>query len=86
MGMTSINRPIICKIRWKINRTSNCLVKILTLTAQDKSALVSGGDRDFSCVAPRLWNQLPDYIKNLNNLQHFKCALKTHLFQRAYFT
>ena len=37
---------------------------------------VPGGDRAFSCVAPRLWNQLPDYIKNLNNLQHFKCALK----------
>ena len=51
-----------------------------------KSALVTGGDRSFSCVAPRLWNQLPDYIRNLNNLQHFKSALKTHLFELAFFT
>ena len=49
-----------------------------------KSALVTGGDRSFSC--PRLWNQLPDDIRNLSNLQHFKSALKTHLFELAFFT
>jgi hypothetical protein len=49
-----------------------------------KSVLVSGGDRAFSCVAPRLWNKLPDYIRGAESLSIFKSALKTYLFKCAF--
>jgi hypothetical protein len=42
------------------------------------------GDRAFSVVAPKLWNGLPDELRNINELGHFKSQLKTHLFNSAY--
>ena len=41
-------------------------------------------DRSFSCYAPRIWNDLPDYIKLADSLEIFKTLLKTHLFSIAY--
>ena len=41
-------------------------------------------DRSFSYAAPRLYNQLPVAIKQLNSVDNFKKQLKTHLFSRAY--
>ena len=38
------------------------------------------GDRAFSIAAPRLWNDLPEDIRNADCLSSFKCLLKTHLF------
>lgn len=45
---------------------------------------VRAGDRRFASAAPRLWNALPQSIRNTDNLTGFKQALKTHLFQQAY--
>ena len=42
------------------------------------------GDRAFSVVGPKLWNQLPLNIRNINTLECFKSNLKTHLFKVSY--
>ena len=42
------------------------------------------GDRAFSVAAPKLWNGLPENLRNINELGHFKQQLKTHLFNSAY--
>ncbi|CAJ1074417.1 uncharacterized protein LOC115370421 [Xyrichtys novacula] len=42
------------------------------------------GGRAFSRSAPRLWNSLPSYIRNIDSLPLFKSKLKTHLFKLAY--
>ena len=41
------------------------------------------GERSFVHAAPVLWNSLPDSLRNINTLDRFKSALKTHLFQMA---
>ena len=42
------------------------------------------GDRAFSAIAPRLWNELPQSLREDNNLSKFKKCLKTYLFKKAY--
>ena len=39
------------------------------------------GDRAFSISAPRLWNALPQQLKDSTSCQDFKKCLKTHLFR-----
>jgi len=42
--------------------------------------------RAFSVAAPALWNSLPADVVDANSLLSFKKHLKTHLYQRAYYT
>ena len=42
------------------------------------------GDRAFSVAGPKLWNDLPDEIKNCDSADSFKRSLKTHFFRLAY--
>ena len=42
------------------------------------------GDRTFSISAPRLWNALPQHLKDSTSCQAFKKCLKTHLFRLAH--
>ena len=43
-------------------------------------------DRAFSVVAPKYWNELPDYIRNIElPLDIFKKKLKPHYFKIAYY-
>ena len=49
-----------------------------------RTRLVGYGDRAFSCMAPSLWNALPDSVRVADTLASFKSKLKTHLFQAAY--
>ena len=42
------------------------------------------GDRSFAAAAPTLWNALPQEIRQCQNINVFKCLLKTHLFRLAY--
>ena len=37
-------------------------------------------DRAFSTYAPRLWNNLPNSVKNVETISQFKKGLKTYLF------
>ncbi len=47
--------------------------------------LITMGGRSFQKAAPTLWNGLPHHIQDANTISTFKSALKTHLFQQAYF-
>ena len=49
-----------------------------------KSSTVTFGDRAFSIAAPRLWNQLPDHIKDCDSVNSFRSKLKTFLFKEAF--
>ena len=42
------------------------------------------GSRTFSYSAPRLYNKLPNDIKDSENIVTFKTKLKTHLFKECY--
>jgi hypothetical protein len=42
--------------------------------------------RSFSVISPKLWNSLPDDVRNSSTAAQFKSRLKTHLFQSAYDT
>ncbi|MCG8430166.1 MAG: hypothetical protein MJA29_03225, partial [Candidatus Omnitrophica bacterium] len=43
------------------------------------------GERSFRASGPRLWNELPFPLRTIDDLDAFKRALKTHLFNLAYF-
>ena len=43
-------------------------------------------DRAFSVAGPRLWNQLPLYLRVVSDTNVFKRNLKTHLFRQCFFT
>jgi len=42
------------------------------------------GDRAFANAAPRLWNSLPQVLRNSTSLDTFKSSLKAHLFKEAF--
>ena len=52
------------------------------LFVQPRARLVTFGDRAFSCVAPKLWNQLPIGLRTLTSTPVFAGQLKTYLFAR----
>ena len=51
-----------------------------------KTKLKTAGDRAFSAIAPKIWNELPFKLRNSKNIATFKRDLKTHLFKNAYNT
>ena len=38
----------------------------------------------FKVAAPRLWNELPETVKNASSVASFKKLLKTHLFRQSF--
>ena len=38
------------------------------------------GEHTFAHAAPILWNNLPDSLRSINSMEHFKSVLKTYLF------
>ncbi len=44
----------------------------------------TAGGRSFSYLAPKLWNNLPNIVREAVTLCQFKSRLKTHLFNLAY--
>ena len=46
-----------------------------------RSHSVTFGDRCFKNRAPLLWNQLPNRLRSCDDLNNFKCHLKTYLFK-----
>ena len=49
-----------------------------------KTRLTSITQRTFSSAAPRLWNGLPEEVRQLDSLLAFKKAIKPDLFWQAY--
>ncbi len=43
------------------------------------------GDRAFATTAPRLWNDLPMFIRMASSVAIFKSKLKTYLFDKAFY-
>ena len=43
------------------------------------------GDRAFSVCAPKLWNVLPQNVRESTTVDGFKKALKTYLFQQEFY-
>ncbi len=44
----------------------------------------TAGSRTFSYLVPKLWNNLPNTVREADTLCQFKSRLKTHLFNLAY--
>ena len=62
-------------------RHTRCLCSNTSLTLQvPKSKYKTFGDRAFCVSAPRLWNSLPSYLRDIHELETFKRGLKTLLF------
>jgi len=56
----------------------------ILLTLPTCKSLTTLGDRSFSMVAPKLWSNLPLFIRNIFSVNNFKKSFKTHLFQKAF--
>ena len=70
-------------IRKKGNYSLRSNDSIMLEYPKEKS-LRSFGDRSFSVAATKLWNDLPEDIRNISSINVFKTALKTHLFKSAF--
>ena len=44
------------------------------------------GSKSFCVAGPRFWNRLPAELREISSLDTFKKHLKTHLFQKHYYT
>ena len=51
-----------------------------------KSRQKTRGNRAFSVVAPKLWNELPTHVKMAPTLDTFKSRLKTNFYSLAFNT
>ena len=49
-----------------------------------RTRTVTYGERSFYSAAPKLWNLLPNDIRNAQTLSSFKSTLKTHMFRLEY--
>ena len=44
------------------------------------------GSKSFCVAGPRFWNKLPAELREISSLNTFKKHLKTHLFQKHYYS
>jgi hypothetical protein len=51
---------------------------------EKKARCKTYGERAFSVCAPKLWNKLPQEVREKGTVDTFKKALKTHYFKLAY--
>jgi hypothetical protein len=49
-----------------------------------KSRTVTNGDRCFTSTAPKLWNALPEHVRECKTQCAFKKSLKTHIFHQVF--
>ena len=63
------------------NLRSNGSVLLVDCSTKSKKTL---GDRAFKIVAPKIWNFLPEDIRENDNFNGFKKQLKTYYFSLAY--
>ena len=58
--------------------TSGCLLHVPFTKAS------TFRDRSFSVAGPKLWNSLPENVRDCSSIDSFKSKLKTHLFTRTF--
>jgi hypothetical protein len=68
----------------KYEPTRNLRSSSSNLLRLPKTNTKSFGTRAFTYAAPFVWNNLPDTVRNQENIDQFKRLLKTHLFSIAY--
>ena len=68
----------------KYEPTRNLRSSSSNLLRLPKTNTKTFGTRAFTYAAPFVWNNLPDIVKNQENIDQFKRLLKTHLFSVAY--
>ncbi|KAI2647433.1 DNA mismatch repair protein MSH3 [Labeo rohita] len=69
-------------IEHSVTRTLRSSNQRLLLIPQTKRKC--RGDRAFASIAPRLWNDLPSFIRMASSVATFKSKLKTYLFDNAF--
>ena len=67
-----------------LSRYCLCLTNSLTLNFPALKSRKTLGNRSFFVAAPKLWNELPSDIRDLNSINSFKTAIKTYLFRQAF--
>ena len=60
------------------------LTNSLTLNYPVLTSRKTLGDRSFFVAAPKLWNELPSDIRDLNSVNKLKTAIKTYHFRQAF--
>ena len=68
----------------KYEPTRNLRSSSSNLLRLPKTNTKTFGTRAFTYASPFVWNNLPDIVKNQENIDKFKVLLKTHLFRVAY--
>ena len=63
-----------CYVRLSCLSKTTCFVILPVLTK-------TYGERTFAHAAPIMWNNLPDSLRSINSMEHFKSALKSYLFE-----
>ena len=56
----------------------------ILLNRNSFKSLATLGDRSFKVAAPKMWNNLPCFIRDILDISRFKGALKTFLFKQAF--
>jgi hypothetical protein len=67
------------KSSWKVTRSASKYLLCVPFTKHKTFA-----DRSFSVAGPRMWNRIPEDVKNSKTLDLFKSYLKTYLFNRTF--
>ena len=55
-----------------------------SLLSIPRSRLARAGDRAFSRYAPKIWNSLPQHVKDSPSVPVFRKQLKTHFYRIAF--
>ena len=63
-----------------------CVVPDRVLLEEPKYTGEKFGSKSFCVAGPRFWNRLPAELREISSLGTFKKHLKTHLFQKHYYT
>ena len=72
------------RIDYKIAVIMFCWRKGLAPNYLSAMIVKSHNNRSFKAIGPRIWNNLPDRLRNIEDINIFKAEIKTFLFRRSY--
>ena len=83
-ALNNLAPPYLSQLIVPYNPTKNLRSAGKHLLEVPNVRLKSYGDRAFSVAAPKLWNEIPSFIKFSPSVDVFKSRLKTYLFRLAF--
>jgi hypothetical protein len=83
-ALNDLAPPYICELIEEYRPARTLRSAAQSLLKVPKSRTTTYGTRSFRVSAPKLWNELPDHIKQAPTLVAYKKLLKTCLFKQAY--